>query len=122
MKTSSCLEAPLNRHEHLEGGRGFARSYPLLGLAAGNNAACCSNRHANISRRRSRSTILPKQKISKMPSAKPRYSGEEGLLKLATLPEAHIVLIAIVGTTGLKPALAAIRAGKTLPWRRRKSS
>ena len=38
----------------------------------------------------------------------------EGLIKLATLPEADIVLIAIVGTAGLQPALAAIRAGKDI--------
>jgi 1-deoxy-D-xylulose-5-phosphate reductoisomerase len=42
------------------------------------------------------------------------YSGNEGLLKLATLPAADIVLIAIVGTAGLQPALAAIRAGKDI--------
>ena len=42
------------------------------------------------------------------------YSGDEGLIKLATLPAADIVLIAIVGTAGLKPALAAIRAGKDI--------
>ena len=42
------------------------------------------------------------------------FSGAEGLLKLATLPGADIVLIAIVGTAGLQPALAAIRAGKDL--------
>ena len=40
------------------------------------------------------------------------FSGAEGLLKMATLPGADIVLIAIVGTAGLQPALAAIRAGK----------
>ncbi|HEX7569501.1 MAG TPA: 1-deoxy-D-xylulose-5-phosphate reductoisomerase [Verrucomicrobiae bacterium] len=40
--------------------------------------------------------------------------GDEGLLKLATLPAADIVLIAIVGTAGLQPALAAIRAGKDI--------
>ncbi len=40
--------------------------------------------------------------------------GEEGLLELATLPEADMVLIAIVGTGGLRPALAAIEAGKDL--------
>ena len=33
---------------------------------------------------------------------------------MATLPEADIVLIAIVGTAGLQPALAAIRAGKDI--------
>ena len=42
------------------------------------------------------------------------FSGDEGLLKLATLPAADIVLIAIVGTAGLQPALAAIRAGKDI--------
>ena len=42
------------------------------------------------------------------------HSGNEGLIKLATLPDADIVLIAIVGTAGLQPALAAIRAGKDI--------
>ncbi len=42
------------------------------------------------------------------------FSGNEGLIKLATLPGADIVLIAIVGTAGLQPALAAIRAGKDI--------
>jgi 1-deoxy-D-xylulose-5-phosphate reductoisomerase len=42
------------------------------------------------------------------------FSGTDGLVKLATLPAADIVLIAIVGTAGLKPALAAIRAGKDI--------
>ena len=41
-------------------------------------------------------------------------SGPDGLVKLATLPGADIVLIAIVGTAGLRPALAAIRAGKDI--------
>jgi 1-deoxy-D-xylulose-5-phosphate reductoisomerase len=51
------------------------------------------------------------------PGAKCRVSGdggEESLLELATLPEADMVLIAIVGTGGLKPALAAIEAGKDI--------
>jgi 1-deoxy-D-xylulose-5-phosphate reductoisomerase len=42
------------------------------------------------------------------------YCGAEGLMRLATLPSADIVLIAIVGTAGLQPALAAIRAGKDI--------
>ncbi len=40
--------------------------------------------------------------------------GEGGLIELATLPEADLVLIAIVGTGGLRPALAAIEAGKDI--------
>ena len=42
------------------------------------------------------------------------HVGAEGLLELATLVDADIVLIAIVGTAGLFPALAAIEAGKDL--------
>jgi 1-deoxy-D-xylulose-5-phosphate reductoisomerase len=41
-------------------------------------------------------------------------AGEEGLVALAMLEEADMVLIAIVGTGGLRPALAAIEAGKDL--------
>jgi len=41
-------------------------------------------------------------------------TGEEGLCRLAQLSEADMVLISIVGTAGLKPALAAIEAGKDL--------
>jgi 1-deoxy-D-xylulose-5-phosphate reductoisomerase len=44
----------------------------------------------------------------------PVLRGEQGLVELATMPEADMVLIAIVGTGGLKPALAAIEAGKDL--------
>jgi 1-deoxy-D-xylulose-5-phosphate reductoisomerase len=40
--------------------------------------------------------------------------GEDRLVELATMPEADMVLIAIVGTAGLRPALAAIEAGKDL--------
>jgi len=36
------------------------------------------------------------------------------LIELATMPEADMVLISIVGTAGLAPALAAIRAGKAI--------
>ena len=42
------------------------------------------------------------------------YVGAEGLDELARLTDADIVLVAIVGTAGLHPALAAIEAGKDL--------
>ena len=42
------------------------------------------------------------------------FCGADGLIQLATMKEADIVLIAIVGTAGLQPALAAIRAGKDI--------
>jgi 1-deoxy-D-xylulose-5-phosphate reductoisomerase len=42
------------------------------------------------------------------------HAGLEGLVQLAQLAEADVVLVAVVGTTGLKPALAALAAGKDL--------
>jgi len=49
----------------------------------------------------------------------PRFRGEilcgaEGLLAVATHPEADMVMAALVGAAGLPPTLAAIRAGKTI--------
>lgn len=40
--------------------------------------------------------------------------GEEGLIEAATLPQVDIVITAVVGMVGLKPTLAAIRAGKRI--------
>ena len=40
--------------------------------------------------------------------------GDDALQAVATLPEADIVLIAVVGACGLKPTLAAINAGKDI--------
>lgn len=38
--------------------------------------------------------------------------GEDGLIEAATLPQVDIVITAVVGMVGLKPTLAAIKAGK----------
>ena len=40
--------------------------------------------------------------------------GEEGLIEAATVPDADCVITAVVGMVGLKPTLAAIRAGKRI--------
>jgi 1-deoxy-D-xylulose-5-phosphate reductoisomerase len=46
---------------------------------------------------------------------KPRiFSGDAGLREIACLTDADMVLVAIVGTGGLRPALTAIEAGKDL--------
>src|SRR5881392_1845786 len=42
------------------------------------------------------------------------FPGESGLLDIVSLTNADMVLVAIVGTGGLRPALAAIKAGKDL--------
>ena len=42
------------------------------------------------------------------------HAGLDGITELATLPAADLVLVAIVGTTALRPTLAAIEAGKDI--------
>ena len=42
------------------------------------------------------------------------FSGAAGLEAISSLPNADMVLVAVVGTGGLRPALAAIEAGKDL--------
>jgi 1-deoxy-D-xylulose-5-phosphate reductoisomerase len=49
-----------------------------------------------------------------LPAGVEVFAGPEGLAELATLEDADMVLVAIVGTAGLQPALAAIEAGKDL--------
>lgn len=41
-------------------------------------------------------------------------SGMEGLLEIAALPESQVLVTAIVGMIGIKPTIAAIRAGKDI--------
>lgn len=88
----------------------------LIALGAGNNVELL--RQQILEHKPSAISISDPEKakwLSENLEAKvPIYCGNEGLVKLATLPEADIVLIAIVGTAGLQPALAAIRAGKDI--------
>lgn len=41
-------------------------------------------------------------------------SGMEGLLEIAVMPEAEVLVTAIVGMIGIRPTIAAIEAGKTI--------
>ncbi|MDZ4731807.1 MAG: 1-deoxy-D-xylulose-5-phosphate reductoisomerase [Xanthomonadales bacterium] len=52
--------------------------------------------------------------LSQAGSAAKVLAGAEGLLAAATLAEADIVMAAIVGAAGLKPTLAAAKAGKKI--------
>jgi 1-deoxy-D-xylulose-5-phosphate reductoisomerase len=88
----------------------------LLGLAAGNNVQLLLEQT-----RKHRPTAISIADPAKADELRASvngsttvHAGNEGLVKLATIPEADIVLIAIVGTAGLQPALAAIRAGKDI--------
>jgi 1-deoxy-D-xylulose-5-phosphate reductoisomerase len=59
-------------------------------------------------------TTCPRTAVPAELEPRVRHRGEQGLVELATLPGADLVLIAIVGTGGLAPALAAIEAGKDI--------
>ena len=88
----------------------------LLGLGAGNNLPLLleqtrKHRPQAISIMSGENAHLARQALGTSTRV---CSGPEGLIELATLPGADIVLIAIVGTAGLQPALAAIRAGKDI--------
>jgi 1-deoxy-D-xylulose-5-phosphate reductoisomerase len=85
----------------------------LVGVAAGRNAdklfAICREfgvRHAALADEHAGTAGLP--------AGTTLHRGPAGLEELAALPEADTVLVAVVGTAGLRPALAAIAAKKTL--------
>jgi len=88
----------------------------LLGLAAGNNVESLLDQARK--HRPEAISISDSAKAKELRDALGTgtevFDGAEGLVRLATLPAADIVLIAIVGTAGLQPALAAIRAGKDI--------
>jgi 1-deoxy-D-xylulose-5-phosphate reductoisomerase len=88
----------------------------IVGLAANSNAEKLAAA-ANETRAQS-VCLVDETKIETLGRAleyKPRiFSGAGGLRQIACLPEADMVLVAIVGTGGLRPALAAIEAGKDL--------
>ena len=88
----------------------------IVGLAANSNAeklAAAANKT-----RAGSICLVDESKIDTLCKAleyKPRiFAGEDGLLEIACLTDAEMVLVAIVGTGGLRPALAAIQAGKDL--------
>ena len=57
---------------------------------------------------------LRAQQAGQFPATTQLSSGNEALAELATLAEADIVLVAVVGVAGLRPTLAAIEAGKDI--------
>ena len=87
-----------------ESARKVARDIPermeIVGMSA----------HSNLDKLQEAAKAFPKAKLA----ASSGPDGVERLVELATMPEADMVLIAIVGTAGLRPALAAIEAGKDI--------
>jgi 1-deoxy-D-xylulose-5-phosphate reductoisomerase len=88
----------------------------VVGLAAGRSAKALLAQAAEF---RPRAVALYEsdglsELRGQLPEGTACHGGAEGLIELATMPETDLVLIAIVGTAGLAPALAAIRAGKAI--------
>jgi 1-deoxy-D-xylulose-5-phosphate reductoisomerase len=88
----------------------------IVGLAANRNAEKLA---AAANETRAQSVCLVDETkidiLTRELEYKPRiFAGEEGLREIACLTGAEMVLVAIVGTGGLRPALAAIEAGKDL--------
>lgn len=88
----------------------------LIGLAAGRNVNLLREQVAQFNPQMVSVTdpAAAKEFANEFNGTPNVQYGDKGLVALATLPEADIVLIAIVGTAGLQPALAAIRAGKDI--------
>ncbi len=88
----------------------------IVGLAANSSAKKLAEQANKL--RPEAVCIVDEAKISELRAAleySPRvFAGEAGLCEIATLADAEMVLIAVVGTGGLRPALAAIEAGKDL--------
>jgi 1-deoxy-D-xylulose-5-phosphate reductoisomerase len=88
----------------------------IVGLAANSNAQKLA---AAANKTRSESVCLVDETkidiLRKALNYEPRiFAGETGLREIACLANADMVLVAIVGTGGLRPALAAVEAGKDL--------
>src|SRR5213076_3292299 len=88
----------------------------IVGLAANSNAQKLAEAANEI--RPESVCLVDETKIDILGKAlnyQPRiFMGEEGLREIACLTNAEMALVAIVGTGGLRPALAAIEAGKDL--------
>ena len=88
----------------------------IVGLAAGKNVARLMEQAREFSPKAIAigDEASATSEIRNQKSEIPLLVGEDGLCELATMPEADMVLISIVGTAGLRPALAAIEAGKDI--------
>jgi 1-deoxy-D-xylulose-5-phosphate reductoisomerase len=88
----------------------------IAGLAAGNNIGKLAAQARETGVRHVAIHDASKEAALRalLPDSVTIHTGDKGLVEIATLADADIVLVAIVGTAGLHPALAAIEAGKDL--------
>jgi 1-deoxy-D-xylulose-5-phosphate reductoisomerase len=88
----------------------------IVGLAANSNAKKLATQ-ANAVRPKA-VCLVDESKVGELRALleyEPQiFAGESGLVEISCLNDAEMVLVAVVGTGGLRPALAAIEAGKDL--------
>jgi len=85
----------------------------IVGLAAGHNATALAAQAAEFAVRH---VALADESAAAgiMPSTTVLHRGPQGILDLIHATQPDLVLVAIVGTAGLRPALAAIETGADL--------
>ena len=88
----------------------------IVGLAANRNARKLAEQANRV--RPKAVCLVDESRLGELRAAleyEPRiFSGVDGLVEISCLADAEMVLVAVVGTGGLQPALAAIEAGKDL--------
>src|SRR5437868_13149606 len=88
----------------------------VVGLAANRNARKLAEQANRV--RPKAICLVDESRLGELRAAleyEPRiFSGVDGLVEISCLADAEMVLVAVVGTGGLQPALAAIEAGKDL--------
>ncbi|MGB1129646.1 MAG: 1-deoxy-D-xylulose-5-phosphate reductoisomerase [Haloferula sp.] len=100
----------------LEVARQLPERVELIGLAANSSVEALAEQAREFGVREVAIYDATKEAELKalLPEGVKVHVGEEGLCELASLEEAESVLVAIVGTAGLRPALSAIESGKDL--------
>lgn len=96
----------------------YPERYEAVALAAGNNVDLLAGQMQKF---KPALVCLADEEAAmrlRSQSAKPAtaeiVSGQEGLIRVATLSEADIVVVAISGSAGLIPTISAVRAGKNI--------
>ncbi|MGE5583006.1 MAG: 1-deoxy-D-xylulose-5-phosphate reductoisomerase [Bacillota bacterium] len=101
----------------LEVVREFSERFSVLALAGGKNlrllveqAHAFHPKYVVIGDR----SLYPELKTALSDTEITVLAGLEGLTEIALIPEVDLVLTALVGSVGIRPTLAAIKAGKTI--------
>ena len=91
--------------------------FQILGMSAGSNVDLFAKQIRKFKPR-----VVALFDTKKIPTLKERIadldieilSGEEGIIAVATLPEADVVVSGVMGSAGLLPAIHALKSGKNL--------